>query len=157
MPKDPEDTAEIPAASSQPLTPAGASALVAVDLAALSHPGKVRKNNEDHFIVARFDRAMRTLKTNLPEGHVPASYEETAYGMLVADGVGGAAAGEVASRTAIQALMDLVIDTPDWIMRMDDQFANEVLERLERRFQKVRDVLVERAARIRSCAAWRRR
>jgi serine/threonine protein phosphatase PrpC len=143
---DLEDTAETPAhpvAEERPA--AGLSALVAVDVAALSHPGKVRQNNEDHFIVARFDRSMRTLLTNLAEGDVPKRYEETVYGFLVADGVGGAAGGEIASRTAIQALVDLVIETPDWIMRMDEPLAREVLERLERRFKMVREVLVERA------------
>ncbi len=146
MPEDLEDTAEIPARQNpQLMEPAGASALVEVDLAALSHPGKVRKNNEDHYIVARFDRAMRTLLTNLPEGEEPAAYAETVYGFLIADGVGGQAAGEVASRTAIHALVDLVIDTPDWIMRLDEPLAREVLDRMERRFQKVREVLVERA------------
>ena len=43
------------------------------------------------------------------------------------------------------ALVDLVIDTPDWIMRLDEPLAEEVLQRMERRFQKVREVLVERA------------
>jgi protein phosphatase len=146
MGNDHEDTAELPRQGrAEPLSPAGASALVEVDLAALSHPGKVRKNNEDHFIAARFDRGMRTLATNLPAGDVPERYAETAYGMLVADGVGGAAGGEVASRTAIQALVDLALETPDWIMRLDDHFAEEVLQRMERRFQKIRELLVARA------------
>jgi protein phosphatase len=145
-----DDTAEMPARKPpgperEPKLPAGASSLVAVDLAAISHPGKVRKNNEDHFIATRFDRTMRTLASNLPEGEVPSFHSETVYGLLVADGVGGAAAGEIASRTAIHALVDLVLDTPDWIMRLDDPLAGEVLARMERRFQQVREVLVERA------------
>jgi len=146
MGKDQEDTAEFrspEAAGSR--RPASLSSFVEVDLAALSHPGRVRQNNEDHYIVARFDRAMQTLLTNLPAGETPAAYEETAYGLLVADGVGGAAAGEIASRTAIHALVDLVIETPDWIMRLDEPLAQEVLQRMERRFQKVREELVERA------------
>lgn len=148
MTNDHDDTAELPAwkpTEAEPRLPAGVSSLVEVDLAALSHPGKVRKNNEDHFIATRFDRTMRTLASNLPEGDVPSLYSETVYGLLVADGVGGAAAGEIASRTAIQALVDLVLDTPDWIMRIDDPLAEEVLARLERRFKQVREVLVERA------------
>jgi hypothetical protein len=57
-----EDTAELPVQREpEPRQPAGASSLVEVDLAALSHPGKVRRNNEDHSMVARFDRGMRTL------------------------------------------------------------------------------------------------
>ena len=146
MNDDREDTAELPAArGSDARQPAGASSLVEVDLEALSHPGNVRRNNEDHYIVTRFDRTMRTLRTNLPESEIPPHYAETAYGLLVADGVGGSAAGEIASRTAIHALVDLVLETPDWIMLLDDQLAEEVLKRMERRFQRVRETLVERA------------
>ncbi len=146
MAKDRDDTAEIPLAETAGVhRPASMSSFVQVDLAALSHPGRIRSNNEDHYIVSRFDRAMQTLLTNLPEGETPEAYAETAYGLLVADGVGGAAAGEIASRTAIQALVDLVVETPDWIMRLDEPLAQEVLQRMERRFQKVREVLVERA------------
>jgi serine/threonine protein phosphatase PrpC len=146
MPSDHEDTAELPAwKDPEPRLPAGASSLVAVDLAALSHPGRVRANNEDHFMAARFDRTMSTLATNLPEGDIPAHYSETVYGLLVADGVGGSAAGEIASRTAIHTIVDLVLETPDWIMRLDDALADEVLARMERRFKQVREVLVARA------------
>jgi len=123
----------------------GASALVGVDVSALSHPGKVRANNEDHYIVARFDRGMQMLLSNLPPGDLPTHYAETAWGLLVADGVGGSAGGEIASRTAVQALVDLAIETPDWIMRLDDALSVEVQQRMERRFQKIREILAERA------------
>jgi PPM family protein phosphatase len=121
------------------------SSLVQVDLGALSHQGKVRLNNEDHFLIACFDRTMRTLLTSLPAGDIPARYAETVYGMLVADGMGGAAAGEVASRTAINALVDLVLQTPDWIMRPDEESAKEVLRRMDQRFQQIKQALIERA------------
>ena len=146
MTKDPDDTDELPVFRGRDeRAPAGESAWVEVDLAALTHPGRIRDNNEDHFYVARIDRSLQTLDTNLPEGDVPRHYSETAYGLLVADGVGGAAAGEVASRTAVHALIDLVIETPDWIMRLDQPLADEVLQRMERRFQQVRDVLIQKA------------
>ena len=38
-----------------------------------------------------------------------------------------------------------MIETPDWIMRLDQPRANEVLQRMERRFQQVRDVLIQKA------------
>jgi protein phosphatase len=114
---------------------------VQVDLGALSDPGKVRPNNEDHFLVTRFDRSMRTLITNLPPGHVPEHYGETAYGMLVADGLGGEAAGEVASRLAVSVLVDLVLQTPDWILRLDEESLRQVRKRMERRFQQVQEAL----------------
>ena len=43
----------LPPPSARILPPADISARVQVDLAALSHQGKVRENNEDHFLIAR--------------------------------------------------------------------------------------------------------
>jgi serine/threonine protein phosphatase PrpC len=138
------DTVEIPPPPlAQAAAPESISSRVDVDLGARSHAGKVRPNNEDHFLVARFDRSMRTLLTNLPPGAVPETSTETAYGMLVADGVGGAAAGEVASRMAVTALIDLVLRTPDWIMRPDEHLIQQVLARLDRRFHAINQTLTE--------------
>jgi len=146
MSRDPEHAAPLPSSpSAESRLPSGVSSLVEVDVAGLSDPGRVRSNNEDHFFVGRFQRTMKTLSTNVPRGDLPQSYEETVYAMLVADGVGGSAAGEIASRTAVEALVDLVLETPDWIMLLDDRLADEALQRMERRFQKIRDTLVARA------------
>ena len=116
-----------------------------VDFGGLSDVGLVRSNNEDHFLVARIDRTLRTLITNLPPGYVPDESVDSIYGMLVADGLGGHAAGEVASRTAIATLIDLVLATPDIITRLDDELSQEVLRRFEWRFQRIAKVLAEQA------------
>lgn len=118
---------------------------VEVELGARTHPGRVRANNEDHFLASRFERTMTTLLTNLPEGIVPAEHADTAYGFLVADGMGGRAAGEVASRTAIGALVGLALQTPDWIMSFDESRVGQVLERMKQRFEQLSAVLAERA------------
>src|SRR6266436_2082412 len=47
------------------------SSVVQARFAALSHLGKVRKVNEDHYLVTKLDRGQETLLTNLPEGDVP--------------------------------------------------------------------------------------
>lgn len=71
-----------------------------IDYAAITHPGKVRKNNEDAYLLSALDgeepiinAPARSLKVGDP-------------GLLVAvaDGMGGAAAGEVASREGLAAL-----------------------------------------------------
>lgn len=122
-------------------------ARVRVDFGGRSHLGKVRPNNEDHFLVARLDRTLQTLVTNLAHGTIPAESSDTVYGMLVADGMGGHAGGEIASRTAISTFLDLVLRTPDIIMRLDPHLTEEALKRLDRRFQRVKEVLTDEVRR----------
>jgi serine/threonine protein phosphatase PrpC len=116
-----------------------------VDLGAASHPGKVRDNNEDHYLVARADRTWRALLTNVPDGYVTKLSTETVYGMVVADGMGGMAAGEVASRTAISEFVNMILHTPDWIMGFDQRLVTEVLARMASRFGELKTALIERA------------
>jgi serine/threonine protein phosphatase PrpC len=116
-----------------------------VDLAALTDPGIVRTHNEDVFLAVRVCRALETIWTNLPPDHVPLKSEEGAYGMLVADGMGGMAAGEVASRLAASTLIRLVLDTPDWIMKIGTWEGDEVLERIASRYRQVNARLKEEA------------
>jgi protein phosphatase len=148
-PNDLKDTADFLASPPEAglRTPRPRVTSVEVDLAALSHPGRVRPNNEDHYLVVRVGRYLRTWMTNLPEGCVPREFEETAYGMAVADGMGGMAAGEVASQLALTLLIDLVLDTPDWIFSSDEAKLEELLNRAVRRFRAVNASLLEQARR----------
>ncbi len=139
------DTAELPSLNPGEPWPESISSRTQVDLGACSHQGKVRSNNEDCFLVARVERSLQPLLTNLPAGHIPDRHEEIAYAMLVADGMGGAAAGEVASRMAVSTLVELGLQTPDWHMRLDVEGANEVLARFDQRFGKLREALIEEA------------
>jgi serine/threonine protein phosphatase PrpC len=79
--------------------------------------------------------------TNLPAEQVPKPHAQVGYVMIVADGVGGMAAGEVASRTAITSLIDLAIQTPDWILGSSEENTTEVLRRMDERFGRLRNAL----------------
>jgi len=120
------------------------SSLVQIDVSAQSHTGHHRANNEDHFFVTRLGRTLQTLTTSLPAGEVPAHTEEVNYVMVVADGMGGHAAGEVASRMAISALVSIALDVPDWIFKVDAEYAREIERRSRTRVQEVGAMLVER-------------
>ena len=123
------------------------SSLVRIDVHAQSHPGYHRTNNEDHFFVTRLGRTLQTLITSLPAGAVPEHTEEVNYVMVVADGMGGHAAGEIASQMAISALVSLALDVPDWIFKIDEEHAREVERRAIARVQEVGAMLIERGRR----------
>lgn len=123
------------------------SSLVEVDLAAKSHAGNIRPINEDHYLAVRVDRSLQSLLSNLSEGVLPPSFDETAYGMCVADGMGGLPAGGVASSMALCKLVDLVVKTPDWIMRMNRRKAAVVKRRMTQRFRQVDLALREHSGR----------
>jgi protein phosphatase len=128
-----------------------ASALIQVEIAAATHQGLIRDNNEDHYLVLRFKRSLETLFTNVEEGILEPRFEEIGYGLLVADGIGGMVAGEVASRMAICKVVELVVNTPDWIMKWDDSTdVSVVMQRIRERFRQVHDVLREQAEADRS-------
>jgi Serine/threonine protein phosphatase len=122
-----------------------------VEVAAATHRGLVRQNNEDHYLVVEFARSLKPIDTNLDEALLERSYELSGYGMIVADGMGGMAGGEVASSMALTRLVELVVDTPDWFMSVNqDNHAETVLKRMTDRFMNVDEALKGRAQNERS-------
>jgi serine/threonine protein phosphatase PrpC len=142
-------TAELPVTKTRTEPLNTKSALARVDIAALSHPGRVRPDNEDHYLVVKFGRSLDVLMTNLPEGAAPARAEEVGYGLIVADGMGGVKGGEMASRLAINTLIDLVLEVPDWILQfdLDDVHAQRAMRRSARRYRQVSDKISQQAKR----------
>lgn len=114
-----------------------------VDFGALTHVGKVRKNNEDHYLIGRLGRTLEPLMTNLPSDALPERVAEYGYGMIVADGMGGAAAGEVASRLAISLLVSLVVDTAKWGRRIDEQEVKALGERMLGYYSAIHSTLTQ--------------
>ena len=119
--------------------------MIDVDVFAVSHQGHVRAKNEDHYLVVRGARVLETVFTNLTENLPGHLFEETAYGLIVADGVGGEAAGEIASSEAIYTLLNLALRTPDWQFRWGPKEMNTVMWRMQDRFRRVNAALLQDA------------
>jgi len=76
-----------------------------LDLFGLTHKGLVRADNEDQFLLCTVHPQVVVHATSLPAPEALASRgERLATIMLVADGVGGSAAGSRASRIATEAV-----------------------------------------------------
>jgi len=76
-----------------------------IDMFGITHPGRVRTENQDHFLLATVHPTVVVHGTNLhmPED-LPVRGQRLATLMLVADGVGGTVAGADASRLATETI-----------------------------------------------------
>lgn len=117
---------------------------VVVDAFGHSDVGHLRASNEDHFLIARLGRYFETVATSLPEGDLPARTEDDSYALVVADGMGGHAAGEYASRLTILEMVRLALALPDWIVRLDERTLAEAVARSEQRIAAAHETLMSR-------------
>lgn len=85
---------------------------IELDLFGLTHRGKVRTDNQDHFLLATVHHQIAVHGTSLPQAdRLPLRGERLATIMLVADGVGGSAAGGDASQLAAETVTRYVAST----------------------------------------------
>jgi protein phosphatase len=83
-----------------------------LDLFGLTHPGRVRTENQDHFLLCTVHPQVVIHATSLPDTEALALRgQRLATILLVADGVGGSTAGSRASRLATEAVTHYVATT----------------------------------------------
>ncbi len=144
---DVDDTQELPTPDLPGVdkSPASSTAGVRVECGAASDVGKVRANNEDHYLITRLGRTMRVLSTSLPRTELSDSFEEAGYVLVVADGMGGMAAGEVASSLAIMSGISQSLKSPKWSFRFNEAEARELVKRVTGYFEGMHEAVTRRA------------
>jgi protein phosphatase len=83
--------------------------------------GRVRKNNEDHFLIADLCKQLCITHTSLSGGHL-SGLSSTTLGhlLVVADGMGGMAGGELASGIVVETISWYIARTMPWFFRYQD-------------------------------------
>lgn len=109
---------------------------------AATHVGKVRTNNEDHYAVVKRRRSSELLFTNLLPGDLLLA-DDTAFAMIVADGMGGARFGELASRLALQRMFELAQQATSWVMKYTEPDVLQIRQRVEAYVQEIQGTMRE--------------
>jgi protein phosphatase len=116
-----------------------------LEFGAATHAGKLRANNEDHYVVVKRRRLHELLLTNLsPDDLVLA--DDASFGMVVADGMGGANFGEFASRLAIERMFELSQQATSWITKFTDADVQQIRERVDAYVQEIQTTMREYVA-----------
>jgi serine/threonine protein phosphatase PrpC len=123
----------------QPLSPTPA-----IEVAGLSMCGRQR-DNTDHFLAIRLGRLQETVATSLSAGDLPQPFEEYAYAMLVADGLGAHGTGARASRLALSTLAHLAIRYGKWNVRIGADTASDIVEQSEFFYRQISDAMSQAA------------
>jgi protein phosphatase len=127
-------------------SPTGSHApVVKLDSGAMTHQGKVRSNNEDHFLVARLAKSMQICKTSLKNSGETKFSDEDGYLMVVADGMGGAAAGERASALAVESVESFALNSLKWFLHLDKSDESQLLGELRQSLELADKAVVDEA------------
>jgi serine/threonine protein phosphatase PrpC len=113
------------------VAPRGAT-LAGADIFGMTDRGKVRERNEDQFLVASLHKSVEVRQTSLAEPDVLKGLPGcSAYLLVVADGVGGQAGGELASGTAVKVMATHLSQTAGCFYKFDVDEEHAFLEHLE--------------------------
>ncbi|MGH7590192.1 MAG: PP2C family protein-serine/threonine phosphatase [Gemmatimonadales bacterium] len=91
-----------------------------IDVFGLSHAGKVRPDNQDHFLLASLHKRLTIHQTNLTaDERLPFADRRLAFIAMIADGVGGGVGGAEASATTLETATEYILGSMDCYDRAD--------------------------------------
>ncbi len=105
-----------------------------VEVHATSHVGRIRKGNEDNYLVLRLSDSSKWTSRQDSEDPVIVSeqFEVDEEGLILAvsDGMGGALAGEVASKMAVETVGETMMDADPEKTISPDEFGDTLVGKL---------------------------
>ena len=115
-----------------------------VDVFGVTDRGRVRRENQDQFLIASLHKLLRVHQSSLAADDVSPLISDTrGWLFLVADGVGGRPDGQAASGTAIKSIAHYVTHLTDLYRRLDPEKETVFLAELEASVRRTHEVLRE--------------
>lgn len=117
-----------------------------LDVYGVTHTGKVRVENQDHFLIASLHKQLDIQQTSIPTASLSeSSTSRLAFLAMVADGVGGTAGGEEASRFALHAITAYIARSMHCYYSADPNDDSEFTHVLQEGAMRVHAKLTERS------------
>jgi PPM family protein phosphatase len=116
-----------------------------IDSYGVTHRGKVRAENQDHFLIGSLRKRITIRQSSLSLEQIPLEEERVASFMMVADGVGGGLKGEQASRMALEVVTKYIAEGARCYYRFDEEGV-DLVQALEEGAKRCHDAIQERAA-----------
>lgn len=108
-----------------------------VDAFGLSHAGKVRNANEDHFAIMTLQKSVQLRATNLQDSALIDRLRRPEVNILVvADGVGGASGGQLASSVAVRSVVEYLAEAVGCVQDFDVDREQAFLDHLSRAVER---------------------
>ena len=115
-----------------------------VETAGLSHAGEVRSANEDHFAIMTLQKSVQLRGTNLQDSTILDRLRRPeVHVLVVADGVGGASGGKIASGVAVRAVVEYLAEAVGCVHDLDVDREQMFLDHLSRGVQRGHERLKE--------------
>lgn len=118
-----------------------------IDASGLTHPGRMRSVNEDHFLIGQLDKSLLITATSLSVGdqrRLIGAAEGQVF--CVADGLGGHAAGERASATAVDTTAEYLVQTMPCIFQASALTEGDLRRELTAAVRRAQRAVRERAS-----------
>ena len=123
---------------------APAAATPRLDIDGLSDVGRVRSLNEDHFVVLELTKSVELRRTNLEDVSFTKRLKRPVASLLaVADGVGGLAGGELASRMTVQVISEYLGELAGCYQGLDVEREHRFLDQLTEAVERAHARLTE--------------
>jgi len=113
-----------------------------IDVCGLTHRGRVRSENADHFLIASFHRAMQVHGSSIPHSAFSAlSADSRGYVFLIADGVGAFAQAANGSARAIRSVAQYLVDMSEVTLPTDPEREEQIIARVRDAFVEAHETL----------------